>query len=354
MTMKRATNSEDYPALGQRYTRPHSVVRMNETQLTAREQVLQKIDSGGYGMESVLCLCDAPVGSDIVLTWFDRYGLRARNVLCTKCGLVRLDPRMKPLSYKHFYQFLYRPLYGGSAVCTSEIFEARVRYAEERVNYLKSHLDLEGMRVIELGCAAGWNLIRLRDWGAEVVGYDFDRNYLGLGKREYGLDLRYGGVEEALSEMSHPYDLVILSHVVEHMLSPIAEIAQVADLCSPRSCLYIEVPGLFSLHRSHVDPLKYWQNAHTFSFTLTTLQGVAESAGFFLIRGDEYIRSLWQRNDLCPVGEYRPVANRTEALSLLKYLRRWERFHPLKQLITRVVKPVLASRVYRRMRSGYT
>jgi SAM-dependent methyltransferase len=209
------------------------------------------------------------------------------------------------------------------------------------------------MHVLELGCGAGWNLALLRDSGATTVGYDFDRDYLDFGVREVGLDLRFGGVTEASRQLDMKFDLVILSHVVEHMPSPVEDVTQVSNLCSIDGYLYIEVPGLFNLHKAYSDPRKYWQNAHTFSFTLLTLRSAIEPTGFSLVNGNDHIRSLWQKNHSQFGEDYLPIAGKTDALRLLRYFHFWEKFYPVRRIAIRILKPLLESRIYKRLRSNH-
>ena len=90
-------------------------------------------------------------------------------------------------------------------------------------------------------------------------------------------------------------DVVIYSHIVEHLLNPVNELKKLKKLLKQDSLLYIEVPGLKNLYDSYdQDFLKYLQNAHTYHFTLNSLTNCTKKAGFNLLSGDEFIHSVFK------------------------------------------------------------
>jgi SAM-dependent methyltransferase len=104
-----------------------------------------------------------------------------------------------------------------------------------------------------------------------VTGYDFDQDYLDAG-RARGLDLRTGDIDTAV-EGGERYDLVILSHVVEHFVDPVCDLRRISDLLEPDGILYVEVPTLFTVDGQL---LRYWQAAHTYSFVPATVRALAD------------------------------------------------------------------------------
>jgi SAM-dependent methyltransferase len=171
--------------------------------------------------------------------------------------------------------------------------------------------------VVEIGAGGGWNLAGLpRLW--DRIGYDVDNEYLAIAASEFGLTVRRGFVEEALDQVPSA-DLVLLSHVVEHFTDPEAALRSISARMRPDALLLIEVPGIFRLHRTNLDPLTYLQNAHPYTFCATTLRQVCARANLAVIAIDEEARAVCR-----PV---KPGGGRTEPGSpglgqqIIRYLR---------------------------------
>ena len=73
-----------------------------------------------------------------------------------------------------------------------------------------------------------------------------------------------------------PFDLIILSHVLEHLVSPQEMIADILELLSENGLLYIEVPNLL---RPFV-PMGYFSFEHLNYFTPVSLASIMGANGF--------------------------------------------------------------------------
>ena len=189
-------------------------------------------------------------------------------------------------------------------------------------------LLLGALYVAEIGAGTGQVL---REFGraAEAAGHDvnligceYARSFVAAG-REVGTDLREGGIE-ALAGGAPP-DVFIMSHVVEHFADPAAELQQMWRIARPGTLVYVEVPGLMTLHAKteyEFELSQYLTLAHTYHFTLSTLVQAMARAGFRLLTGDEVVRAVFVREDEATIqvdGQY------NGAPQLLTYLRRVDR-----------------------------
>lgn len=115
--------------------------------------------------------------------------------------------------------------------------------------------------VMEMGAGGGWNLAALpADWTR--VGYDTDLRYLVAGREAFGIDMRNGFIDDVLPDLGTA-DVVLLSHVLEHISDPVGTLQRIAGAARPDALILIEVPGIFRLHKRGMDPMRYWQNAHS-------------------------------------------------------------------------------------------
>ena len=190
-------------------------------------------------------------------------------------------------------------------------FEDTFRGNEEHIKSLQgAYLKyFEGCgNVLDIGCGAGGTLMPFVEAGYARFGCDVGGEYLHRG-RYAGLTLQHGNTS-SLAEYG-PAKLAILSHVLEHLTNPIEELRLIAELLEDRGYLYVELPGVLKIHETYGDTLLFLQNAHLYHFTLATLSSIMARAGFRMVKGNEYISALFQKDSdparVCTIGEYEKI-----------------------------------------------
>ena len=314
-------NGKTGSLLGERYDKVGpGIISLRDEQIHLRDALTEKIRTGIFQLENHGCLCNAHAGLDLQLATVDRYGMPNRVVVCMNCGLLRANPRMNEEAYADFYREIFGRLYGGRSI-PSERYDVMYEKRGISAAWLDNFIDLAGKDVIEIGAGGGWYLMQLKERGCTVVGYDYDRLYLELG-RSKGLDLREGGIPEAI-KAERSYDIIILSHVVEHLSYPVRELKEVRQLLREDSLVYVEVPGLLNIHTDNdQDVMKHLQSAHTYYFTLKTLGNLMAHCGYQMVTGDETVRSLWSLGS--DEAHFRWQSDPEFARVLLNYLLRCE------------------------------
>jgi len=298
------------------------ILRLNKIQLGAKRKIEDKIKNGCYKFETLYCpICDSKDSE--VLSEKDRYGLAYNVVVCRKCGLVYTNPRMSQNSYNEFYDSEYRKLYVGTESPTKAFFDGQYNKAKLIFRFIKntnSGLEFKDLKVLEIGCGAGGILFYFKEKGCIVKGVDLGSEYLYYGKEKYDLDL----IQGSLSKVPEDFipDIIIYSHVMEHILNLNSELAQLKKICSERTLLYIEVPGIKNIHNAYkMDLLLFFQNAHTFHFSLTSLTNLLGKNNFKLISGDEYVRSVFSMDN----GERKPTLINDFDI-VVEYLNKTEKY----------------------------
>lgn len=290
--------------------------KLNGIQTAALQRHLSKLEQGPYRLEAAPCpVCtDA---DDLVLAEKDRYGIPMRVVICRTCGLIRTDPRLTGAHFADFYATEYRSLYGGHAVPEDRFFEAQIAHGDQIVRCLQAAGCRVGAPtlVLEVGCGAGGILQAFRHRGAEIVGCDLGDEYLQFGRANHGLDLRHGTLAEL--QLKRPADVIVYSHVLEHVLDLNGEIGRIGRALAPGGHVYIEVPSVKNIHQAYRgDFLGLLQNAHTFHFTAETLLNVMGQHGFDAIAATEDVSAIFVR------GPGRPVTS--DFAPAMAFLRRAE------------------------------
>lgn len=284
-------------------------IGLNSLQIQKRNEVAEKVASGLYGFEEVACLSCGSSDAEVIAER-DRYGLFFSVKLCISCGLAYTSPRMDGAAYGRFYDDEYRPLYVGQERAGDAFYIEQKRQGQRILKFLveqKFPMD-KPLNILEVGCGAGGILATFKELGHTVLGLDLGSEYVNYGKENHGLDLRVGYLSD-LEDTFKP-DLIIYSHVMEHILDPMAEMQEIFRRCDANTLVYIEVPGLKNIHRAYqMDVMKYYQNAHAVHFTLSSLSVMMSKCGFGLMAGDEYVHAVYSKKPTAAIelNEYESI-----------------------------------------------
>ncbi len=308
--------------LGKRYENDGiPIVPLNNLQLQIKDRIALKIQQEIYKFELVpCCICE---NYDFeLLSNKDRYGLYNPTVICKNCGLIQNNPHMNEQSYIDFYKSDHRKLFFGEKLPTEDVFRTEYKRGEEIFWFLKEsgiiNESIKDFNIFEVGCGSGGILQFFKENGFEVQGCDLDEQYLDYGKKKYNLNLHFGTLKEIKFEKLP--NIIIYSHVLEHILNPKEELTQIKKILKKDGYLYIEVPGVKNLVKTYdMNFLLFLINAHVYYFSLTTLTNLLSSNGFKLIKGNNVIRSIFQ------VSEISQFKYKNDYFSTIKYLHTLEK-----------------------------
>lgn len=331
---------------------------LNRLQHAMKNQVELKVENGTYQFEEISCpICqhtkNEPIGEK------DRYGLYYSTNICISCGMVYTSPRMNQLSYDEFYNVEYRKLYVGTEIATDTFFSRQRSKGKKIYNFLvdKNMLSGKPLYVLEVGCGAGGIINFFREQGHKVKGIDIGEEYIKYGQNKYNLDLEVGTLSD-ITNKEKP-DLIIYSHVLEHILDVNAEIELIKQFVHKNTIVYIEVPGIKEIHKNYQsDILKYFQNAHTFHFTLNSLVNLMNKHGFELIEGNQFVMSAFKLTN-------KQIELRSDYNAVNKYIDKIEKnrvlypftFHGLKRnlkgLIIKLLDITRTRELARKMKNNF-
>jgi len=136
--------------------------------------------------------------------------------------------------------------------------------------------------VCDLGCGNGWQLRRFKELGLECIGVDPDDQAIATSTGT-GLTVLRGTAEDIPAELSDKqFDLVIMSHSMEHCRDPKAAIANAYKLTKPGGLCYVEVPNCSAEHfkRFNVCSNMYDAPRHLYFFTPNSLRRLIELNNF--------------------------------------------------------------------------
>ena len=143
----------------------------------------------------------------------------------------------------------------------------------------------EGKRLLDVGSGSGDFLARMKDLGWDVTGLDPDPRVSGAAAEELGIRVIPKPLLEANLEGSS-FDAVTLSHVIEHVHSPSALLAECYRVLTPGGRLVVITPNGGSLGHSFFR--HNWRGLepprHLYIFSESSLRDVLLAANFEIQR----------------------------------------------------------------------
>jgi 2-polyprenyl-3-methyl-5-hydroxy-6-metoxy-1,4-benzoquinol methylase len=221
--------------------------------------------------------------------------------ICASCGLEQLVPRPEPPELKRLYEEYYN--FGG---------QTDSRYAKFREWFFSSILyrlwvwmdgdiSFHAMRghgrLLDVGCNEGRGLQIYQRNGFEVKGLELNER-AARAARQKGFCVYTESLEEFRPQQ--PYDIVVLSNVLEHSLDPQAMLKNAARILGPGGKIWISCPNAKSWLRSAFG--KYWINWHVpfhiSFFSRNCLSGLLNKTGFDNIVINQITPALWVSSSL--------------------------------------------------------
>lgn len=287
---------------------------LNKVQSYYRNLILNDIGKDIKVKDREICLCGA--NSLDLIAKVDRFGLPFGSYICKKCGLILTSPYIEEESLAKYYSRYYHPLTFGK-VKPENVGNLFSRGQGKKIlRSLLPYINKNEISVFELGAAAGSNLIEFSKEAiaqgikTRLFGLEFNELYVEYGKKQ-GISLSSLPLNEYVQKIKFKFDVVILSHVLEHFTDIRSNIECIKRISKDSTVIYIEVPGVLDLKQRYVyncDFLKYITHAHVFNFSKSTLKNTLGLYGLNMLEGNEKIESIfiiddYKRQDIKGGGE---------------------------------------------------
>lgn len=207
-----------------------------------------------------------------VLSRRSRSGRPLRTVACVNCGLAWSDPR--PHDARRFYEQEYRVEYKRTFTPKPKHVLRAGRVALARLQKIAAYVR-PGLRALDVGSGGGEFAYLLRSRGCTVTGVEPNRGYAEFARREFGLEIVRGFIDEVTLPPAS-FDLITIWHVLEHTEDPGAVLAHLRAALKPEGVLVVEVPNVEATCQA---PRSTFHEAHLYSFNGACLQALAQKAG---------------------------------------------------------------------------
>jgi 2-polyprenyl-3-methyl-5-hydroxy-6-metoxy-1,4-benzoquinol methylase len=202
--------------------------------------------------------------------------------VCNDCGFVFASPIIEESAILSYYEKMSNYEYTESAGIRPI---EEVRQIERQIKFALSHFSSNFTgSALDVGCSIALGLSLLKNIGWNVLGLDPSERCIRISKNMFGVQVIKGFFSLELFQDKNPFDLIILSHVIEHVISPNEMLKEIRELLDDNGVIYIEVPNLMK----NIGLRGYFTFEHVKFFTLQTLTNLAVRNGFAVDRIQEF------------------------------------------------------------------
>lgn len=199
---------------------------------------------------------------------------------CDECSLYFIDSptdeEINSLYKNEYHNNIKNKLF--------ETAKSKMRYARSlsQFNFIKQTIDLKNKDICEIGAFDGLLLSLFKKNNNNVFGYELNDDARVYAKKKYDIDL-----EENFLESKSKYDIIILSHVIEHFREPKEILIKIKSMLKENGFIYIEVPNSPMLNECSYNMLmRYLNTEHIVNFNMYNLIKFAESADLKIVRSE--------------------------------------------------------------------
>jgi len=211
---------------------------------------------------------------------------------CRLCDLTFINPLPNLVEIKNFYPDSYMVFEPARLKKINIIEKIRLQAKHgymnliNKDNYLfnllgffllksREHIDyVESGKFLDIGCGNGSRLLKMRNLGWQVTGVELNKKAFNECVN-HNLNVFNSTLENTKFE-DNSFDVVYMSHLVEHLANPCEIFEIVNNILKPNGLLYIKTPNRNSLGRKIFG--KYWYAndipRHLFLFSKTSLVNV--------------------------------------------------------------------------------
>ena len=158
------------------------------------------------------------------------------------------------------------------------------------IKFIKKRVEITD-KVLDLGCKFGEMSNKLADFSEKVVGVDFVMGDIEFAKSKYNksnLEFIHGDAFEYLKTCAGKFDVIILSHILEHIDNPLEFLKQCSSYTKK---LFIEVPDYDKTYLNHYrtslnNKLQYTDADHVWEFDRVELFELIKDAGLTIVESE--------------------------------------------------------------------
>ena len=204
-------------------------------------------------------------------------------VKCGTCGLVQMNPQPSAVHVERRYRDYFGNDYLSYELKNEAVFFELQKLALHDAGFFHHEKKLmdqgDAPCVLDVGCATGAMLAFLKERGWQTAGVEISPS-AEYARTSRGLDVRSVRLEECHFQGDF-FDMVLASHLIEHLNNPKAFICEAWRLLRPGAHLMLTTPNINGLQARLFG--SRWRSAifdHLYLFSVRTLGKMLKETGF--------------------------------------------------------------------------
>lgn len=168
-----------------------------------------------------------------------------------------------------------------------ENYELWSSFAQYLIDFVKKHQKRKRINFLDIGSNIGILVKLAEENGWQGTGIDLDKKAVDAGRRHLGINLHHTSLENAHFG-SQEFDVVVLSHTLEHIQQPKRLIKDMRRILKREGVLVIQLPNIEGLP-VNLQKIRrevwygYWPTQHIWHFTKKTIRRLLEDEGFRIL-----------------------------------------------------------------------
>jgi SAM-dependent methyltransferase len=199
-------------------------------------------------------------------------------VACAVCGAAFADTPVSQREYDELYARRSRYAAGPAAHAVSG--DRDIGRFRDMAAAIANAVPERGARMVDIGCANGQMLAALAEYGyTSLTGVDPSPACVAQAGAIPGVRALVGSLSD-MPAGEAPFDVVILSHVLEHVRDVKPALASLEPFMTARARLYVEVPDASRYAAFAWSPFQDFNSEHINHFSLVSLDNLLRQVGF--------------------------------------------------------------------------
>ena len=233
------------------------------------------------------CICGRKVPTALSIKYAELMGMADKYTMeigyCETCGNIFVKNPFNEEKLNNRYTNFSKFEFDDESYIFDEDQDYRNRSNRQR-DFISRSIDYSDVdSMLEVGAASGYNLSLYKD-KLQVLGVEPSSNNCKNAMKKYGVEEYCGVFKQFYAEMKgkKKWDIIFLSHTLEHIVNPRKFIGECSELNS--KYIFIEVPT-FDYKFSN-EPYGMFCEEHVNLFTLKSLQSLMNSSGYSLVNAE--------------------------------------------------------------------
>lgn len=213
------------------------------------------------------------------------HGSFGQIVKCNSCGLIYINPRRTDSEILGDYARVVDDKYLNEKKFRTLTFN-------KSLNLIKKYKT--GGRILDIGCYIGTFLEVARKDGWQTYGIEPSRWAAGYARKELGLDVLEGTVNEC-AKFGTYFDVITIWDAIEHMTDPLEDLRRAAGFLKKNGLLFFSTMNSGSLFTRFMGRRWPWyMDMHLYYFEPKTIDKLLDKAGLktVAITGYTHVISL--------------------------------------------------------------